>query len=465
MKRKLLLFISLIGITLAHASTKIGDLYYNLDSSTQTAEVTYLAPLQNSTYVSGRLIIPETIEYGNKTYTVTAIGDRAFSTCANLLNVNIPNSVKTIGFTAFYSCTGLSKITLPNSLISIGYSAFSGCSNLVKLTLPETLISIDYNAFENCNALTEIKLPNSLKAIEKETFKNCTSLEKIEIGNSVSYIGNAAFRDCSNLKEIKLPNSVTSIENNAFYSCKSLTTIEFGAGLISFGDQIFYGCENLRNVYNKAINPQNISPNLFSYVTLYTGSLYVLEESINLFRTAEVWKEFDNIVPMSTIEIKDKTNKIQYFDNDGYEINNHAVTLSLPTPEEREGYQFLKWTVLQSDLEDGIHIQAQYIGEGTEKNLFYLDKDGEEMHSHAVILTLPDPEEIPGYTFQKWVVVGGDLDDGIHVQAQYIDNGLETEVSSMMEDDSIANQKVIRKGQVFILKGDKVFDTSGKEVK
>lgn len=446
--------------------------------------------------------------------TVNTIGDGAFYNCSDLLKLTIPNSVTSIGQNAFYGCSSLSKIEIPSSLnsigwgvfqyctnlksvviptsiTSIGYRAFRGCSSLCDIQIPTSVTSIGTEAFANCNSLKNIIIPNLVKSIETSTFFECTGLTNIEIPNSVTSISTRAFNGCVGLTTVKIPNSVTSIGEQTFKDCIGLTSVEIPNSVTSIGEQAFAGCTNLeeviipnsvtqiganafsnqslRYIYNYATEPQVISSNVFDNVAVMVIELYVPEASIEKYKTAKVWKDFHFIQPIEEVVVnkktQDKTNKIQYLDNDGYEINNHAVSLSLPLPEQKEGYQFLKWTVLQGDLDEGIRVQAQYIGEGTEKNLFYLDKEGEEMHSHSVTLSLPEPEEIPGYTFQKWVVVGGDLDDGIHVQAQYIDDGVMTEVSSAMEDGSISPQKVIRKGQVFILKGDKVYDVSGKEMK
>ena len=62
-------------------------------------------------------------------------------------------------------------------------------------------------------------------------------------------------------------------------------------------------------------------------------------------------------------------------------------------------------------------------------------------------------------------MVGGDLEDGIHVQAQYLEDGVPTDASLIPDDYIHSPQKVIRKGQVLILKGNKVYDASGKEIK
>lgn len=58
------------------------------------------------------VVIPDTIE-GKA---VTSIGAEAFSCCAELKQVTIPDSVTEIGRAAFYACTGLEQITIPEGV-------------------------------------------------------------------------------------------------------------------------------------------------------------------------------------------------------------------------------------------------------------------------------------------------------------------------------------------------------------
>ena len=50
----------------------------------------------NGWFYSGEVIIPESVEYGGKTYKVTSIYFRAFYDCPGLTSVTIPNSVTSI---------------------------------------------------------------------------------------------------------------------------------------------------------------------------------------------------------------------------------------------------------------------------------------------------------------------------------------------------------------------------------
>ena len=67
-------------------TVKIDDLYYNLDGEAMTAEVVN----EFGYTVSGRVVIPGSVDYEGGTYAVTRIGDYAFSTSTDVTEVEIP---------------------------------------------------------------------------------------------------------------------------------------------------------------------------------------------------------------------------------------------------------------------------------------------------------------------------------------------------------------------------------------
>lgn len=90
--------------------------------------------------------IPETVTYDDVTYTVTAIGNNAFSGRYTKKYV-IPSTVRAIGDHAFYDNYYLEEVEFHEGLQSIGAAAFAFNYALKEIRLPSTLSTIDDSGF------------------------------------------------------------------------------------------------------------------------------------------------------------------------------------------------------------------------------------------------------------------------------------------------------------------------------
>lgn len=107
------------------------------------------ATLTEFTRTGTTVKVPKTITKGDKTYTVTAIGDGVFANhlpTSALSSVDLPDSIQTIGHAAFHGCTSLHKITLPEGLTTVGNAAFAQ-AGLTEVTLPKSLKEVGVSAF------------------------------------------------------------------------------------------------------------------------------------------------------------------------------------------------------------------------------------------------------------------------------------------------------------------------------
>ena len=136
--------------------------YYRDNNNGTTVSVSYYGYRYDSysDRYSGDIVIPESVTYNGKTYSVTGIVSQAFQ-----------------------DCTGLTSITIPISVTSIGLAAFSGCSGLTSIKVESG--NLKYDSHDNCNAIIETE-------------------------------SNTLIAGCPNTT---IPNSVTSIGGSAFYGC------------------------------------------------------------------------------------------------------------------------------------------------------------------------------------------------------------------------------------------------------
>ena len=97
-------------------------------------------------------------------------------------------------------------------------------------------------------------------------------------------------------------------------------------------------------------------------------------------------------------------------------------------------------------------------------DVYYRNRDNGIFALQQVILTLPVAPVIQGFTFLKWVVVAGDLEDGINIQAVYTSDS-ETATPAVYVNPANPAQKLIRNGNVYILHDGNTYTVSGAKVR
>lgn len=231
--------------------------------------------------------IPSTVEYEGDTYTVTAIGGRAFfnqmtlrnitipntvtelkeeafSVCMSLQNFELPSSVTTLGRWAIYSCMSLTSMNIPASVTSIDGSIFSGCMSLATITVdPANPV---YDSRNNCNAIMETAtdkliagctyttVPSNTKILGDEAFMLMFNMQSINLPNGLLEIGKHCFVS-TKIASLTLPNTLTTLDDEALLMMTELRTIYIPASVTHIGKGQLATARALELVVVDAQNP------------------------------------------------------------------------------------------------------------------------------------------------------------------------------------------------------------------
>lgn len=308
-------------------------------------------------------------------HNVTSVGERAFGSCSKLSSIKLPNDLISIGDYTFSRCSNLTSISIPNSVTSIGYCAFSSCSSLTSIKIPNHVMSIDYLAFYDCNKLTSVIIDQQepLSLTGSSDFSNsANAILYVPEGSAIAYAKADYWKDFKEIKEFPSEQKVgcsvendntatvtaasdptekeavipeiaviddeaypvTAIGNEAFKDNTALSIVCIPKTIEKIGESAFSGCSGLNAIYSYTEDPIALDSKaavrtradgddtsasaVFAEVDKASCILYVPKSCGDKYRTANGWKEFQNIVEMESTKPGDANNDTNV---DGKDIN------------------------------------------------------------------------------------------------------------------------------------------------
>ncbi len=204
---------------------------------------------------------------------------------SDVVEVYMPDSVKSIGVAAFQGSYCLQKLRLSESLTKIPERAFMWCKDLTELVIPESITELGSSSFDDCDSLTEVRIPAAVEKLDF-AFGECSGVkeyvvdpanknyysengiifkddyigkvlisypggrtdEVYELPNDVKRVGGAGFSGCEALKEVKIGDNCKDFFGSVFENCISLEKVNFPKGIQEIYGCMFEGCGSLSEV-------------------------------------------------------------------------------------------------------------------------------------------------------------------------------------------------------------------------
>ncbi|CAJ1952370.1 unnamed protein product [Cylindrotheca closterium] len=104
----------------------------------------------------------------------------AFFQYRNIIEIDLPETLRTIRKNAFYRCISLTGISIPPFVEDIDDGAFQHCTSLMGVELPDTTrsLNLEKEIFKGCKALVNISFPPNIFITGYDVCKRCDSLFK-----------------------------------------------------------------------------------------------------------------------------------------------------------------------------------------------------------------------------------------------------------------------------------------------
>ena len=439
---------------------------------------------------------------------ITSIGEYAFSGCTNLISVSIGNSLTSIVNNVFSSCSNITNIIAPaiafntglytsklqNAVVTSGVLNENGFSYIN--TSHKTLKTLDISTstttiladqgLKDCYSLENLYLPASMEQIGYEAFSGCYALRGITLPESLVEIGNKAFNGCDNL-ELIVSNAVAPPTiGNAVFDNRMLTA---GTLRVPCGSRNVYAASAWGNyfsnitenyVFNISITANNESMGEVTFdldcennqatiiATANEGYRFVQwsDGSQDASRVITLIQDTLLVALFEAIPSIEKF-AVYFLDWDGSLLSEQKVESGnvplVPEEPEREGFRFTGWSANLEAITERTFAIAQYEKESVGVPVYFVDAENNLISTSHIADMAPDAPFLADKSFIGWKVLEGNIAEGVVVQATY--EGDAPQSLPSIEHSEAAPQKILRNGQVFILRGYKTYSVTGQEVK
>ena len=241
---------------------------------------------------------------------VTKIHSRLFYNQKEIMNINLPSTMKEIGESAFQN-TSLKTVLFPSAIENIGAFAFGDIESLTSIVVGNNLVTGKYafsgsknletvnfksgtrkivDAFLADTGITDFVVPEGVEEIGKDAFSSNKQLTKLTLPSTLKTIGEGAFSN-TGLKEIVFPASMKTIPKGILENTQ-VEKIVLSEGVEEIGDYAFANNKLLKSVVFpstlKKIGRGAFKNSNLESVTLPSGLEEIAEEAFSYNKLSAV---------------------------------------------------------------------------------------------------------------------------------------------------------------------------------
>lgn len=230
--------------------------------------------------------------------------------------------------------------------------------------------------------------------------------------------------------------------------------MSIGESVKTIGEQAFYNCANLETIFNYRPTPTNTYSNAFDGVDKFECELYVLKNSVDMYKAAAVWRDFYYTYAIEAEEATVTTNDVTVEPQDvTWPTSENAATYTIQIT--KDGVVFCTLIFNANGQLIGIAFAPSRDGQAhapsalmTAKGMQFTVTGLDSGTNYALTLQAKDSQETVLASYSSEFTTTGD--------AQSIEE---------VPGNNVQCTKVVRDGQIYILRGEKVYTLTGQEVR
>ena len=331
-------------------------------------------------------------------------------------------------------------------------------SSINSLAIAEDVTSIGEGAFSKCSAIESIvwSAKNFADPADKEVapfYDIRSQIKSFTFGENVEHIPAYLCYGMDKLTSVTTPNSLKTIGTSAFEGCIRLSKISLGTGLEEIAANAFAGCTRLYDIYVYAAYPPFADESSFANYNVY---VYIPCEYQRDYTLDVVWGKFKFI---ECIDSEEATTDGNVTIVPGY----NDVTITWPTEDNADNYAI----VIEKDGE--VFCTLTFNADGQLLNIAFAPaRNGDnrpvqyaEQAVSGYRFTVTGLTEATRYAYNVTTKDAANKTIATYSGEFTTKGGITTAVEDILHSTTNC-QKLLRDGQLIIIRDGKTYNVMGK---